>query len=111
MSDAIKIFSSPSDTDKRVGINVSSDPATTDALYVNGDTAITGDISAVGDAIISGEIKAEGIYDVWTSKDNTQSLGTTSNYVKFQNGLMIQWGQNDIQSVTIKVCLDTQLLI
>lgn len=46
MSDAIKIFSDPSDTNKRVGINAGADPETSDALWVEGDATVNGALTA-----------------------------------------------------------------
>lgn len=46
MSDAIKIFSGPNDTDKRVGINTSTDPETSDALWVEGNETVNGELAA-----------------------------------------------------------------
>lgn len=50
---------------------------------------------------IPADLASSGSYDIWTSKDNTQSLGTSSNYVKLQNGMMIQWGTMDLTSMSL----------
>ena len=60
MSDAIKIFSDPSDTNKRVGINAGADPETSDALWVEGDATVNGALTA--DALSAPSITGGSVF-------------------------------------------------